>query len=1265
MDFLNDISTQDPLVIVCDITSNNDYVLSVKGSINATSISQNGTDINNIFLKLNNSSNNITACNLYTSNIYNSNTFSNLGIAYFNNDTIINGILCTSNDIITTSKIKENNIYLSNIYVSSNVLNNYLLYYSTISSTDSQILGVSNYTFSVSNSLKSNIDANLIATSNYTFNASNYLIGIINTNDSNASNYTSNTSNYLIGIINTNNSNASNYTSNTSNYLIGIINTNNSNASNYTSNASNYLIGIINTNNSNASNYTTNVSNVLATNIGSKQNTILASTPLSCVGSNITNIDYNNISSANKPDLTLYNAWTKNTNDIYTSIAAGNVAIGTSSTTQYKLNVAGSLNMTSLYLSGTQINFGSYQPALTFTLPLSVSGNTVSINLSSYSTTGSDTNYLKINGTNSMAANAGITLSGTGTFTGIHSGNGAGITNIDYNNISAANKPDVYNKTEINTKIDSSSNYTTNVSNVLATNIGSKQNTILTSTPLSCVGSNITNINYNNISTNKPNITSITINMETRPYPPVYFTDPVTTYTTPNASNTVNSTLYGRGTYVATPGSVFSSGTAPNITYQHLYYIYGGAPSLNPSFSQWTSSFGIFNSSGAYTGLIKTTINSTPISGETATLKFPYLVVITSYSLTSSSAPYHNYMMKDWVLCGSIDGINYTQLHSPTNVVWGASDTRVYSFANSTEYLFYRIVIKSTNTAAINSGTYSATVCCGIVFYGYEIKNGQSTGALGIGTTATGTSATDNASLLVYGTTKLVGNTYINNGGRLGLGTTTPTELLHVNGNIKCVGEIKNQYWRFSNDPDYCRLYNIGVNTYFNFAAANLYADTTVNVNGGIIYINAAIQGVSGSRGIFFRSGYADYNCSILTYDHSGDGFPDGLSINSYDGISFCTGANSRSERMRINQSGYVGINNTSPNCHLSVAGIANIHNGSPVAVNSSFMQSGSLTIGGTNANYGGSSGWSSNTAGLLFECLDTTEIVIHDSGHRLVSFMYYSGGNGPGIYLGRDMGWGATPVYVSSYLYITGSSTTNPNVNASPGNGSLAYSGSGLFIWGGYNNSTVVVQNCTVNMAIGIYCFNGISAKSFISISDIRIKKNIKSIVNVSNIINNLNPVQYDYIEYNKSSTGFIAQEVYDVYPSAVNISIEHIPNIMEPATINGNIVTFENKCNIIVNANNSIRICHDSNYNNGFEYIITKVIDKNTFVINKNDFKSNDIYLYGMLVGDFMSVDYNQVIALNTSAIQDLYNIIKLQQRQIDKLTNILISSNIISPF
>ena len=107
-----------------------------------------------------------------------------------------------------------------------------------------------------------------------------------------------------------------------------------------------------------------------------------------------------------------------------------------------------------------------------------------------------------------------------------------------------------------------------------------------------------------------------------------------------------------------------------------------------------------------------------------------------------------------------------------------------------------------------------------------------------------------------------------------------------------------------------------------------------------------------------------------------------------------------------------------------------------------------------------------------------------------------------------------------------------------------------------------------------------------------------------------------------------------------------------MKPATINENVITFDNKCNITFSVNNGIRICHDSNYVNGEEYIITDVIDKNNFVINKNNFKSNNIYLFGMLVNDFMSVDYNQIIALNTKAIQDLYSTIQKQQEQINNM-------------
>ena len=78
-------------------------------------------------------------------------------------------------------------------------------------------------------------------------------------------------------------------------------------------------------------------------------------------------------------------------------------------------------------------------------------------------------------------------------------------------------------------------------------------------------------------------------------------------------------------------------------------------------------------------------------------------------------------------------------------------------------------------------------------------------------------------------------------------------------------------------------------------------------------------------KGIFFRDGFTSsniYNLSILTYDHNASNVnPDGLSINAYDGISFCTGSGTRSERMRIDSSGNVGIGTTSPSDKLTVNG--------------------------------------------------------------------------------------------------------------------------------------------------------------------------------------------------------------------------------------------------------------------------------------------------------------------------------------------------------
>lgn len=93
--------------------------------------------------------------------------------------------------------------------------------------------------------------------------------------------------------------------------------------------------------------------------------------------------------------------------------------------------------------------------------------------------------------------------------------------------------------------------------------------------------------------------------------------------------------------------------------------------------------------------------------------------------------------------------------------------------------------------------------------------------------------------------------------------------------------------------------------------------------------------------------------------------------------------------------------------------------------------RTGAVIIGNIGVNYGG--GWQ---AGLLMECLDTTEISCHDSGARLTSFIYYNGANR--LYLGRDIGWGATPVDFAANVTIKGAPNSgslnvmNPNGTAS-----------------------------------------------------------------------------------------------------------------------------------------------------------------------------------------------------------------------------------------
>ena len=132
---------------------------------------------------------------------------------------------------------------------------------------------------------------------------------------------------------------------------------------------------------------------------------------------------------------------------------------------------------------------------------------------------------------------------------------------------------------------------------------------------------------------------------------------------------------------------------------------------------------------------------------------------------------------------------------------------------------------------------------------------------------------------------------------------------------------------------------------------------------------------------------------------------------------------------------------NTTLNNKTIIKGILNIHNGSPYATSNFTLNNGSLIIGDTLLNYGGGTQWNGgNAAGLLMECDNNTEIVVHDNAKRLASLMYYEGDNTNKITIGRNMGWTAI-----SSVTINGNIDAVGSVNIKSDNQVLDFGGRGL----------------------------------------------------------------------------------------------------------------------------------------------------------------------------------------------------------------------------